>query len=85
MEGAMQLRVEYIYDPESRNWGFRVPSLGIIGGANTREEAERAADDAIAYALEGEGEAAPGNGRIGDRGSAARGGASGAEEDERWS
>ena len=48
----MRLRVEYVYDPESRNWCFRVPSLGIIGGAGTREEAEQAALDAIAYALE---------------------------------
>jgi hypothetical protein len=48
----MQLRVEYVYNPESRNWCFRVPSLGVIGGADTREEAERAALDAIAYALE---------------------------------
>ncbi len=50
----MQLRVEYIYDPESRNWCFRVPSLGIIGGADTREEAEQAAIDAIAFTLEDE-------------------------------
>ena len=50
----MQVRIEYIYDPESRNWCFRVPSLGIIGGADTREEAEQGAIDAIAYALEGE-------------------------------
>ncbi len=48
----MQVRVEYIYDPESRNWCFRVPSLGIIGGADTRGEAERAVLDAVAYALE---------------------------------
>ena len=50
----MRLRVEYIYDPESRNWCFRVPSLGIIGGADTRGEAEWAVLDAIAYALEDE-------------------------------
>ncbi len=50
----MQVRVEYIYDPESRNWCFRVPSLNIIGGADTREEAEQAAIDAIAFTLEGE-------------------------------
>ncbi len=53
----MQLRVEYLYDPESRNWCFRVPNLGIIGGADTREEAEQGAIGAIAYALESEGEA----------------------------
>ena len=50
----MQHRVEYIYDPESRNWCFRVPSLGIIGGAETREEAQQAAIDAIAFTLEDE-------------------------------
>ena len=50
----MQLRVEYIYDPESRNWCFRVPSLGIIGGADTRDEAERAVLDAVAFTLEDE-------------------------------
>lgn len=48
----LQLRVEYAYDPESRNWSFRVPSLGIVGGSDTREEAERAAVAAISYALE---------------------------------
>ena len=48
------MRVEYIYDPESRNWCFRVPSLGIIGGADTRDEAERAVLDAVAFTLEDE-------------------------------
>ena len=50
----MQLRVEYICDPESENWCFRVPSLGIVGGADTRDAAEQAAIDAVAFALEGE-------------------------------
>ena len=49
---SLRLRVEYGYDPESRNWSFRVPSLGIVGGAETREEAEQAAFAAISYALE---------------------------------
>ena len=35
----MKLRVEYAYDPESHNWSFRVPSLGIVGGAESREDA----------------------------------------------
>jgi hypothetical protein len=39
----MRLRVEYAYDSESRNWSFRVPSLGIVGGADTRDDAERKA------------------------------------------
>lgn len=61
----MQLRVEYIHDSESRNWCFRVPSLGIIGGADTREEAEQEAIAAIAYALESEAEGTgPGEGEI---------------------
>jgi hypothetical protein len=30
-----------------------VPSLGIIGGADTREEAEQAAIDAVAFVVEG--------------------------------
>lgn len=54
----MQLRVEYSCDPESHNWSFRVPALGIVGGAETREEAEQAAIDAVAYALEDESEVA---------------------------
>lgn len=52
----MQLRIEYTYDPESRNWCFQVPSLGNIGGADTREEAEQEAIAAIAFTLEGEPE-----------------------------
>lgn len=52
MPQSLQLRVEYAHDPESRNWSFRVPSLGIVGGADTREEAERAAVAAITYARE---------------------------------
>ncbi len=50
----MKLRVEYMYDPESENWCFVVPSLGIIGGAQTREEAEQQAIDAITFTLESE-------------------------------
>lgn len=53
----MRVLVAYTYDPESRNWCFRVPSLGIIGGADTREAAEQGAIDAIAYTLEGGTEA----------------------------
>lgn len=54
---STQVRVEYIYDPESRNWCFRVPSLGIIGGAETRDEAETAVVAAIRFTLEGDDEA----------------------------
>lgn len=51
MKSTMKLRVEYYYDPESRNWGFEVPALHIIGGADTREEAEQQAIEAIDFAL----------------------------------
>jgi hypothetical protein len=51
---VLRLRVEYPYDPESRNWSFRVPSLGIVGGAESREEAEKRVVDAVAFTLEGE-------------------------------
>lgn len=54
-----QLRVEYFYDPESLNWGFVVPGLHIVGGADTREEAEREAIDAVAFALRYYGEDRP--------------------------
>ena len=49
----MELAVHLYYDPESHNWGFRVPALRIVGGGqDTREEAGRAALDAIAFTLE---------------------------------
>ena len=42
----------FYYDPESRNWGFRVPSLHIVGGGcQTRAEAERHARSAIAFTV----------------------------------
>ena len=47
-----RITVHYTLDPESRTWCFRVPSLGVVGGAATREDAEREAADAIAFALE---------------------------------
>jgi hypothetical protein len=54
---VMRLRVEYAYDSESRNWSFRVPSLGIVGGADTRDEAERKVVEAVAFTLEGDDDA----------------------------
>ena len=54
---VMRLRVEYAYDSESRNWSFRVPSLGIVGGADTREDAERKVVEAVAFTLEGDDDA----------------------------
>jgi hypothetical protein len=53
----MRLGVEYAYDSKSRNWSFRVPSLGIVGGANTRDEAERKVVEAVAFTLEGDDDA----------------------------
>jgi predicted RNase H-like HicB family nuclease len=53
----MRLRVEYAYDSESRNWSFWVPSLGIVGGADTRDEAERNVVEAVAVTLEGDDDA----------------------------
>jgi len=47
-----RVRVEIIFDPESANWSFRVPSLGIVGGAETREAAEAEALEAIVFSLE---------------------------------
>ncbi|HTE84418.1 MAG TPA: hypothetical protein VK821_06780 [Dehalococcoidia bacterium] len=62
---SVRLRTEYSYDLESRNWGFVVPSLGIVGGADTREAAEREAVEAIAFTLESENEApAPVDGEV---------------------
>jgi hypothetical protein len=49
------LRVELFHDDEAGNWHYRVPALRIIGGGTaTREEAERAAATAIAFALQGD-------------------------------
>jgi hypothetical protein len=53
----MRLRVEYVYDSESKNWSFRIPTLGIVGGADTRDEAERKVVEAVAFTLEGDDDA----------------------------
>lgn len=48
----MELRVEYYYDEEAGNWGFRVPALAIVGGGDdTRAEAEEHAREAILFTL----------------------------------
>lgn len=62
----MDLRVEYFRDDDTGNWGFSVPSLRITGGAETREQAEEQARDAILFTLEGDddGDLLPG-GEIG--------------------
>jgi hypothetical protein len=49
------LRVELFYDDEVGNWHYRVPALHINGGGtSTRDEAERASLDAIAFAPQGD-------------------------------
>jgi hypothetical protein len=49
------LRVELFYDDKAGNWHYRVPALHINGGGTpTREEAEQASVDAIAFALQGD-------------------------------
>lgn len=49
------LRVELFYDDEAGNWHYRVPALHINGGGTpSREEAEQASGDAIAFALQGD-------------------------------
>lgn len=48
----MQLRVEYVYDPEVKSWGFAVPALHIVGSADTRDAAREEVIAAIAFALD---------------------------------
>ena len=49
------LRAELIWDQKAQKWYFRVPALHINGGGNpTRDEAQRACLEAIAFALEGD-------------------------------
>jgi hypothetical protein len=48
----MHLRVEYVYDPEVKSWGFAVPALHIVGSADTRDAAREEAVAAIAFALD---------------------------------
>jgi hypothetical protein len=49
------LRVELFFDEEAGNWHYRVPALHINGGGTpAREDAERDALSAIAFALEGD-------------------------------
>lgn len=52
----MELLVEYRFDPESRNWSFTIPSLGIVGGADSCMEAETRAREAVAFTLESTGD-----------------------------
>jgi len=50
---AVNLQIVYVYDEETGGRGFRIPSLGIVGGAETREEAEEQARAAVLFTREG--------------------------------
>lgn len=56
---SITFAIELVHDPESEGWGFRVPSLGIVGGDKTRAAAVLQAREAIAFTLEGEEGSAP--------------------------
>ena len=45
-------RVEFVHDPESGGWAFRVPSLHITGGAQTEDQAKEMAREAILFSLD---------------------------------
>lgn len=49
---TVDLRIEYLFDPESRNWMYVVPRLHISGNASSREEAASEAPEAIMFTLE---------------------------------
>jgi hypothetical protein len=52
---SVTLRAEFFFDDEASTWHYRVPALHINGGgAASREDAQRACLDAIAFALEGD-------------------------------
>ena len=48
----MDVRIIYVYDDEADAWGFRVPSLGIVGTGTTHTAAEEQARTAILFTLE---------------------------------
>lgn len=50
---SVAIEVEFVYDPESHNWAYRVPTLHITGGAETEDEALEMARESILYALTG--------------------------------
>ena len=50
----MRLRVELGQDDLPGRWWFTVPSLGIVGGGDSREDALRRAREAILFTLEGD-------------------------------
>ena len=48
----MDLRALYVYDDDADVWGFRIPSLGVVGSGSTRAEADEQARAAILFTLE---------------------------------
>lgn len=58
------LCVEYYFDPESNNWSCVVPLLGIVGGSDTRSDAECEVVEAIEFSLECDDDPAPENGDV---------------------
>jgi hypothetical protein len=56
---VMQLRMEYVYDPDVKSWGFAVPALHIVGSADTRDAAREETIAAIAFALDDAGRPTP--------------------------
>ena len=48
----IQLRLEYMYDPDVKSWDLAVPTLHIVSSAETREAAQDEAIAAIAIALD---------------------------------
>lgn len=50
----MRLRVELGRDDIPGRWWFTVPSLGIVGGGDSREDALCSAREAILFTLEGD-------------------------------
>ena len=61
---AIQARIplRIYFDDEAQNWHFHVPELHIVGaGQRTHDEARQAAAAAIAFVLESEPDADPGD------------------------
>jgi hypothetical protein len=50
--GPALVRIEYEFDPESRNWHFTVPALGIVGGGcPSKDELFEHVRSAVRFAL----------------------------------
>jgi hypothetical protein len=59
VHGDIKLVVELALDDESNNWCFRVPTLNIIGGAESKDAALAQAIEAVIFALESHEPSAP--------------------------